>query len=215
MASFSGKLWPILNIMFMLTIAIGVWCKEPKVSYSVPYRAVTKGNNATLRCVFENLPTSNKLTIKWYKHGENPIQLASVISFKHEASLIILNARKLHSGIYYCSLQTDHGVTSHCAAELNVQPKATELKSLKTSNMMKDTLILIQGILLILCLILPGMLFLSKNKQKKKNDDMETYHMYEGLEVMQTAMYEDIGNLKPSEEKPSEDKWPDAEQPNE
>ncbi|XP_043531184.1 B-cell antigen receptor complex-associated protein alpha chain isoform X2 [Chiloscyllium plagiosum] len=78
-----------------------------------------------------------------------------------------------------------------------------------TMYTMKDMLILIQGVLLILCLTLPGMLFL-KNNRTKKTEEIETYHMYEGLEVMQTAMYEDIGNVRPADAK-----WTVGEQPKE
>ncbi|XP_051894665.1 B-cell antigen receptor complex-associated protein beta chain [Pristis pectinata] len=212
MAFSAGKSCPVLNILiFILTIATGVLCNELKVSYSAPYRAVTKGNNVTLHCFIENLPADNNRNIKWYKHGQPPTELKSAITRNREAWLRISNANKLHSGIYYCGLQKENVEKLQCGAEVNVQMKSTDVKRLKSADTMKDMLILIQGILLVLCLTLPGMLFFGKNNQrKKKNDEAETYHMYEGLEVMQTAMYEDIGNMRPSE-----DKWSAAEQPNE
>ncbi|XP_078280783.1 B-cell antigen receptor complex-associated protein beta chain [Rhinoraja longicauda] len=215
MAFFTGKSCLVLNIMiFMLTFTssiFGVLCQEPKVMYSEPHRAVTKGNNVTLRCSFVNMSGDNKCHIKWYKHGDPPIELRSSKNNNCVASLRIVNANKFHSGIYYCKLQTDTSSTVQCAAEVSVQPKTTEVDRMKTATTMKDMLILIQGILLMLCLTLPGMLFFDKNNQpKNKNDETEADHMYEGLEVMQTAMYEDIGNMRPTE-----DKCATAEQPNE
>lgn len=190
---------------------LGAFCGEQKVSYSEPYRAVIKGNNVTLRCSFDNLPNDHKCNIKWYKDGQTPTELRGTTINNCVAWLRIINAKKFHSGIYYCKLQTDTKSIVQCAAEVGVQPKITEVNKMKTATTMKDMLILIQGILLMLCLTLPGMLFFNKNNQTKEdNDENEAYHMYEGLEVMQTAMYEDIGNMRLTE-----DKCATAEQPNE
>ncbi|XP_032891307.1 B-cell antigen receptor complex-associated protein beta chain-like [Amblyraja radiata] len=215
MAFFTGKSCPVLNILiFMLTFTswiLGVFCGEQKVSYSEPYRAVIKGNNVTLRCTFDNLPDNATCQIKWYKDGQTTTELKGTTNNNCVAWLRIFNAKKFNSGIYYCKLQTDTKSIVQCAAEVSVQPKITEVNKMKTATTMKDMLILIQGILLMLCLTLPGMLFLNKDNQTKNdNDENEAYHMYEGLEVMQTAMYEDIGNMRPTE-----DKCATAEQPNE
>ncbi|XP_059811671.1 B-cell antigen receptor complex-associated protein beta chain [Hypanus sabinus] len=211
MAFFAGKSCLVPGIIiFLLIIATGVLSNELKVRYSVPYRAVIKGNNVTLHCIFENMTADNNRGIKWYKNGNPPTELKNTLNNNREAWLRISNAKKLHSGIYYCSFQKEI-VKPQCAAEVNVQMKSIDVKKLKSADTMKDLLILIQGILLFLCLTLPGMLFFGKNNQRKKKDDeAETYHMYEGLEVMQTAMYEDIGNMRASEDKLSV-----AEQPNE
>ncbi|XP_072105273.1 B-cell antigen receptor complex-associated protein beta chain [Mobula birostris] len=211
MAFFAGKSCLVSGIIiFLLTIATGVLCHELKVRYSVPYRAVTKGNDVSLHCFFENVTAANNKGLKWYKDGEPPTELKSTMNNNREAWLRISNAKKLHSGIYYCGFQKEN-VKLQCGAEVNVQMRSTDVKKMKSADTMKDLLILIQGILLFLCLTLPGMLFFGKNNQRKKKDDeAETYHMYEGLEVMQTAMYEDIGNMRASEDKLSV-----AEQPNE
>ncbi|XP_078079935.1 B-cell antigen receptor complex-associated protein beta chain-like isoform X2 [Mustelus asterias] len=191
----------------------GVLCEGMTFSYSTPYLAVKQGKKVVISCYYVN--TTRNPNITWYKLEGKPVHLKNVkgvitMSSDKSSWFQIEKARKSHSGIYYCSSPLLKNTSQQCGAELNVITESIKKEKISTTYTMKDMLILIQGILLILCLTLPGMLFLNKNNQAKKNEEAETYHMYEGLEVMQTAMYEDIGNLKSSDAK-----WTAAEQPNE
>ncbi|XP_067825345.1 B-cell antigen receptor complex-associated protein beta chain-like [Heptranchias perlo] len=217
MAFYAGKSCPVPSVLlFILTIATGVLCQELKMNYTAPYRSVTKGNRVQLHCICENPPNDSTISIKWHKIGEKSTELKSengiiILDYGIQSWLRIEKANKFHSGIYYCSFYFKNSSTHKCGAEVNVITRSIDIKKLKAKHTLKDMLILIQAILLILCLTLPGMLVFNKNNRTKKTDDEgETYHMYEGLEVMQTAMYEDIGNVRPAEAK-----WTVGEQPNE
>uniref|UniRef100_UPI00398EB427 B-cell antigen receptor complex-associated protein beta chain n=1 Tax=Pristiophorus japonicus TaxID=55135 RepID=UPI00398EB427 len=192
-----------------------VVCLELKITYNIPYRAVKKGNKINLKCAFVNLPNNMNDTIHWHKIGKTPTEVKdeigiTTIDFGTESWLQITKANKKHSGVYYCSSHLVKNPDPECGAEIHVITKPRDIEKLKSKHTMKDMLILVQGILLILCLTLPGMLFFNKHNESKKTEEAETYHMYEGLEVMQSAMYEDIGNMRPADAK-----WTVGEQPNE
>ncbi|XP_048416757.1 B-cell antigen receptor complex-associated protein beta chain-like [Stegostoma tigrinum] len=215
MAFGAGKSRPVPSIfLFILSITIGTLCQGLAFNYSVPYRAVKLGKNVKLTCVFAPPAQKQKFDVKWYKFNEEPIEareISGVTTGNGDTFswLLITNASKIHSGIYYCSSSLQTHTDSRCGTEINVITRTFAKDDRDTMYTMKDMLILIQGILLILCLTLPGMLFL-KNNRTKKTEEIETYHMYEGLEVMQTAMYEDIGNVRLADAK-----WTVGEQPKE
>ncbi|XP_041029521.1 B-cell antigen receptor complex-associated protein beta chain [Carcharodon carcharias] len=218
MALFTGTSCSVPGtLLFILSIATGGLCKDLKINYSVPYRAVKQGSQVTLSCLFENLAADLQPFVQWYKFNKEPIEVRKtnhgIITMNKGTSawLYIEKATEAHSGIYYCSLSSMNETNHQCGAEVNVIMQPINRKKLSPTYTLKDMLILIQAILLILCLTLPGMLLLNKNNQAKRNEEAETYHMYEGLEVMQSAMYEDIGNVKSS----SDAKWTIGEQPNE
>nr|XP_033773447.1 B-cell antigen receptor complex-associated protein beta chain [Geotrypetes seraphini] len=120
------------------------------------------------------------------------------------AIFTITNVQKKDSGLYYCSFTTrekEHRTT--CPTELKVFVKS--LKSLKTRNTMKDAIIMIQTVLIVLFVSVPALMILDKNT---RSDPIEEDHTYEGLEIEQAPMYEDIVTLRTTESK-----WTAAEHP--
>ncbi|XP_067869319.1 B-cell antigen receptor complex-associated protein beta chain-like isoform X2 [Heterodontus francisci] len=203
-----AELWPF---KFMK----GVLCQALKFNYFKPYQAVKQGETVYLGCTFGNETRRQQNTIKWHKLGESSTaaEWAKEIITMFEGThfwLRIKKAKKIHSGIYYCRSHLVNNSNHQCGSEVNVITKPINKEKLKGSQTIKDMLIIMQAILLVLCLTLPAMLFLNMSNQAKKSEEAETYHMYEGLEVMQTAMYEDIGNMRPTEAK-----WTVGEQPKE
>ncbi|XP_078385896.1 B-cell antigen receptor complex-associated protein beta chain-like [Cetorhinus maximus] len=218
MALFTGTSCSVPGILlFILSIATGVLCQDLKINYTVPYRAVKQGKQVMLNCFFGHLATNLQPSVKWYKFDEKPIEINKTINgiitmnVGTSAWLYIKKATEAHSGIYYCSPPSMKETNHQCGAEVNVIMQPINSKKPSATYTLKDMLILIQGILLILCLTLPGMLLINKNNQARRSEEAETYHLYEGLEVMQSAMYEDIGNVKSSPDA----KWTIGEQPNE
>ncbi|XP_060704835.1 B-cell antigen receptor complex-associated protein beta chain-like [Hemiscyllium ocellatum] len=215
MARSAGKPRPVSSILFfILSITTGALCQGLVFKYSVPYQAVKLGKKIKVTCSLEPPANLQMLNVKWYKFGKEPIEahnISGITTGDQQAFswLYIANASKNHSGIYYCNSSLKSNLTQQCGTEINVITRTIPKEEPNTTYTMKDMLILIQGVLLILCLTLPGMLFL-KNNRTKKTEEIETYHMYEGLEVMQTAMYEDIGNVRPADAK-----WTVGEQPKE
>ncbi|XP_048222476.1 B-cell antigen receptor complex-associated protein beta chain [Perognathus longimembris pacificus] len=115
------------------------------------------------------------------------------------------------NGIYFCKQECTRGSSTReflgCGTELRVMGFST-LAQLKRRNTLKDGIIMIQTLLIILFIIVPIFLLLDKDESKP---GMEEDHTYEGLNVDQTATYEDIVTLRTGEVKWSVGEHPGQE----
>ncbi|XP_057572691.1 B-cell antigen receptor complex-associated protein beta chain isoform X2 [Hippopotamus amphibius kiboko] len=126
------------------------------------------------------------------------------------ATLIIHGVQFQDNGVYFCKQEcsrqpprTEQG----CGTELRVLGFST-LAQLKRRNTLKDGIIMIQTLLIILFIIVPIFLLLDKDDSKA---GMEEDHTYEGLDIDQTATYEDIVTLRTGEVKWSVGEHPGQE----
>uniref|UniRef100_A0A2K6LB97 CD79b molecule n=1 Tax=Rhinopithecus bieti TaxID=61621 RepID=A0A2K6LB97_RHIBE len=94
-----------------------------------------------------------------------------------------------------------------CGTELRVMGFST-LAQLKQRNTLKDGIIMIQTLLIILFIIVPIFLLLDKDDSKAGTEED---HTYEGLDIDQTATYEDIVTLRTGEVKWSVGEHPGQE----
>ncbi|XP_010615054.1 B-cell antigen receptor complex-associated protein beta chain isoform X2 [Fukomys damarensis] len=117
------------------------------------------------------------------------------------------------NGIYFCQQQCDRktgkspSIIQGCGTELRVMGFST-LAQVKQRNTLKDGIIMIQTLLIILFIIVPIFLLLDKDDSKA---GMEEDHTYEGLDIDQTATYEDIVTLRTGEVKWSVGEHPGQE----
>ncbi|XP_006912371.1 B-cell antigen receptor complex-associated protein beta chain [Pteropus alecto] len=124
------------------------------------------------------------------------------------ATLIIRNIQYQDNGIYFCQQECPEGSPERgCGTELRVMGFST-LAQLKRRNTLKDSIILIQTLLIIVFIIVPIFLLLDKDDHKA---GMEEDHTYEGLNIDQTATYEDIVTLRTGEVKWSVGEHPGQE----
>ncbi|XP_007456832.1 PREDICTED: B-cell antigen receptor complex-associated protein beta chain isoform X2 [Lipotes vexillifer] len=127
-----------------------------------------------------------------------------------EATLIIQDVQFQDNGIYFCEqecLKWPPRTERSCGTELRVMGFST-LAQLKRRNTLKDGIIMIQTLLIILFIIVPIFLLLDKDDSKA---GMEEDHTYEGLDIDQTATYEDIVTLRTGEVKWSVGEHPGQE----
>ncbi|KAM5273371.1 B-cell antigen receptor complex-associated protein beta chain [Ctenodactylus gundi] len=110
------------------------------------------------------------------------------------------------NGIYFCRPECSYDIWG-CGTELRVMGFST-LAQLKRRNTLKDGIIMIQTLLIILFIIVPIFLLLDKDDSKA---GMEEDHTYEGLNIDQTATYEDIVTLRTGEVKWSVGEHPGQE----
>nr|XP_012602965.1 B-cell antigen receptor complex-associated protein beta chain [Microcebus murinus] len=125
-------------------------------------------------------------------------------------TLTIQGAQFEDNGIYFCQQECTRGsleVYLGCGTELRVMGFST-LAQLKRRNTLKDGIIMIQTLLIILFIIVPIFLLLDKDEGKA---GMEEDHTYEGLNIDQTATYEDIVTLRTGEVKWSVGEHPGQE----
>ncbi|XP_069337710.1 B-cell antigen receptor complex-associated protein beta chain isoform X1 [Eulemur rufifrons] len=114
------------------------------------------------------------------------------------------------NGIYFCQQECagyPSEVYQGCGTELRVMGFST-LAQLKRRNTLKDGIIMIQTLLIFLFIIVPIFLLLDKDEGKA---GMEEDHTYEGLNIDQTATYEDIVTLRTGEVKWSVGEHPGQE----
>ncbi|XP_074244941.1 B-cell antigen receptor complex-associated protein beta chain isoform X2 [Saimiri boliviensis] len=124
-------------------------------------------------------------------------------------TLTIQDIRFEDNGIYFCQQECDNSLEVYlgCGTELRVMGFST-LEQLKRRNTLKDSIIMIQTLLIILFIIVPIFLLLDKDDGKA---GMEEDHTYEGLNIDQTATYEDIVTLRTGEVKWSVGEHPGQE----
>ncbi|KAM5310296.1 B-cell antigen receptor complex-associated protein beta chain [Glossophaga mutica] len=126
----------------------------------------------------------------------------------HNATLTIKGIQFQDNGIYFCRQEClDRSIENGCGTELRVLGFST-LAQLKRRNALKDGIIMIQTTLIILFITVPIFLLLDKDDSKP---GMEEDHTYEGLNIDQTATYEDIVTLRTGEVKWSVGEHPGQE----
>ncbi|CAH6776308.1 B-cell antigen receptor complex-associated protein beta chain isoform X2 [Phodopus roborovskii] len=125
-------------------------------------------------------------------------------------TLTIQSIQYEDNGIYFCKQQCNTAnldTVLSCGSELKVLGFST-LDQLKRRNTLKDGIIMIQTLLIIVFIIVPIFLLLDKDDGKA---GMEEDHTYEGLNIDQTATYEDIVTLRTGEVKWSVGEHPGQE----
>ncbi|XP_047689997.1 B-cell antigen receptor complex-associated protein beta chain isoform X1 [Prionailurus viverrinus] len=124
------------------------------------------------------------------------------------ATLTIQGIQFQDNGIYFCQQKClKESPSKGCGTELRVMGFST-IAQLKRRNTLKDGIIMIQTLLIILFIIVPIFLLLDKDDSKP---GMDEDHTYEGLNIDQTATYEDIVTLRTGEVKWSVGEHPGQE----
>ncbi|XP_074116938.1 B-cell antigen receptor complex-associated protein beta chain isoform X2 [Sminthopsis crassicaudata] len=134
-------------------------------------------------------------------------------------TLVIQKIQFEDNGIYYCQQVCEENpekLYQACGTELRVMapshivsPKGySTVAQLKRRNTLKDAIIMIQTLLIIVFITVPIFLLLDKDDSKVA---LEDDHTYEGLEIDQTATYEDIVTLRTGEVKWSVGEHPGQE----
>ncbi|XP_054851245.1 B-cell antigen receptor complex-associated protein beta chain [Eublepharis macularius] len=171
--------------------------------------AVRWGSRVSFSC-------GSSSVVNWYKKiGQDPRQLlenSSRVLVINNSSVSTINIAKLQhtdSGIYYCESSGSNksmSMQQHCGTELKIMGIST-YQQVQDRNTMKDTIILIQSILLFMFVSFPVFMILGKGDGKEAPGED---HTYEGLAVELADTYEDIGTYQDRAEK-----WDLGEHPSE
>ncbi|XP_052635480.1 B-cell antigen receptor complex-associated protein alpha chain [Harpia harpyja] len=176
-------------------------------------RTATVGDHLSLECLFQ-APGDARVT--WYqvcpRHNcSQPRALVEASQagrqLRHEegrATLTFLHLTHNDSGLYYCRVEASQAAGQSCGTFLRVRdPTAVPFLNIKEST--KNRIITAEGILLLLCAVGPGLFLLFRKRwanerllQMKKNA-YEEENLYEGLNLDECSMYEDISRgLQPT-----------------
>ncbi|XP_026635855.1 B-cell antigen receptor complex-associated protein beta chain isoform X2 [Microtus ochrogaster] len=209
MATLVPSSMPCHWLLFLLLLFSGSSCSEIKLYPR--YIAKKRGSVVKFYCY------SDSSTVTWFRkqEKETPQKLSEEegrISKLHNGSAYVLTIQNIQfedNGIYFCKQECSRDPEDawSCGSELKVLGFST-LEQLKRRNTLKDGIIMIQTLLIILFIIVPIFLLLDKDDSKA---GMEEDHTYEGLNIDQTATYEDIVTLRTGEVKWSVGEHPGQE----
>ncbi|XP_063178488.1 B-cell antigen receptor complex-associated protein alpha chain isoform X2 [Chroicocephalus ridibundus] len=162
------------------------------------------GDNISLECVF-NAPSGAQAQVTWYRvcPSQNCGHPGEVEVAGKEPSLIFSHLTHNDTGLYFCRVEAGRGIGQSCGTFLRVrEPKAVPFLNIKEAT--KNRIITAEGVLLLLCAVGPGLLLLFRKRwanerllQMKKA--LEEENLYEGLNLDECSMYEDISRgLQPT-----------------
>ncbi|XP_029433106.1 B-cell antigen receptor complex-associated protein alpha chain [Rhinatrema bivittatum] len=175
------------------------------VPTSVTYRA---GEDATLQCRFN---ASDKVNVTWKRiqsqgnesrtinitAGEDLGVRITLTQTDRSAMVLIRNVDRNDSGVYVCRVSGKKQSQSSCGTYLRILTQTPEA-FLKLEESTKNKIITAEGILLLICAVVPGTILLfrkraenEKMQELKKHLD-EGENLYEGLNLDECSMYEDI-----------------------
>uniref|UniRef100_A0A674J3B1 CD79a molecule n=1 Tax=Terrapene triunguis TaxID=2587831 RepID=A0A674J3B1_9SAUR len=161
-----------------------------KVEAGLTSVTVPEGGRVTLECRFE-APSGARVT--WSRscsrNCSEPILVANGTGPQRSV--------KGDIGLYFCQVYTDEASGQSCGTYLRVR-KPVPVPFLNMRESTKNQLITAEGILLLFCAVGPGVFLLFRKRwenerllQSKKNE-YEEENLYEGLNLDECSMYEDI-----------------------
>ncbi|XP_078529111.1 B-cell antigen receptor complex-associated protein alpha chain-like [Lissotriton helveticus] len=171
-----------------------------------------EGESATLKCHYA--PEKAGVIVTWKKltqAARNESVVTNVTTSRNpedkfyslpgmgSANLTISAVEKADSGLYVCKVSMPRGGKSRssCGTYLRVlKPVPKALLQLEEGT--KNTIITAEGVILLICAVVPGTILLFQKRwenerqfQIKKHLD-EGENLYEGLNLGECSMYEDI-----------------------
>ncbi|XP_072704333.1 B-cell antigen receptor complex-associated protein alpha chain isoform X1 [Ciconia boyciana] len=175
-------------------------------------RTATVGDHLSLECLFQ-APGNARVT--WYqvcsyncthryalvKTSQRGRQLQQE---EGRATLTFLRLAHNDSGLYYCRVEAGRAVGQSCGTFLRVRdPMAVPFLNIKEST--KNRIITAEGVLLLLCAVGPSLFLLFRKRWanerllQMKKSAYEEENLYEGLNLDECSMYEDISRgLQPT-----------------
>ncbi|XP_008322193.2 B-cell antigen receptor complex-associated protein alpha chain [Cynoglossus semilaevis] len=208
-----------LTVLALCSFAMGAVHSELTWRPDNPYMSFALFEPAELMCCF-TVTSGNTGSVHWVRsfNGAGTISVnlkdgvtSNTQSYRGEnCSVLIFKSVKLNdSGLYQCLLNTK-GHFSHGTYMQVFQPLKKRINLKETT---KNSILTAEGILLLLCVLLPSATLLCKSKKlvqlEKKKAGKEEENIYQGLnldecsatydEIVRTQgqyLYEDVGNMK-------------------
>ncbi|XP_031144588.1 B-cell antigen receptor complex-associated protein alpha chain [Sander lucioperca] len=214
-----GAVTNILLCSFVVGIAQNKVTLEP----DRPFLRIQVSQRAVLECCYS---TSASVTFTWIKHSPNKTQAPQHVEpgsetaqdSKIDKSCGTLTFRRVQlndSGLYQCWLNgSDFSILSHGTYLQVYKPME---KTINLSESTKNKILTAEGVLLLLCVLVPSvaLLFQSKrlNELEKKKAKKEEENIYQGLNLDDCCStydqiersqahgpYQDVVNIKEEEE---------------
>uniref|UniRef100_K9II16 Putative b-cell antigen receptor complex-associated protein alpha chain isoform 1 n=1 Tax=Desmodus rotundus TaxID=9430 RepID=K9II16_DESRO len=201
-----GVLQPPPGTIFLLLICaagLGPGGQTLWVSSGPPSVTVNVGEEARLQCLYNS--SRRDCTVKWWRVLQGnytwPPQYQG-LGKGPSSELTFPSAMKNDSGLYLCEVTENTTATTvkvrrSCGTYLRVR-EPTPRPFLDMGEGTKNNIITAEGIILLFCAVVPGTLLLFRKRWQNMKfgvdaqDDYEDENLYEGLNLDDCSMYEDI-----------------------
>ncbi|XP_059941084.1 B-cell antigen receptor complex-associated protein alpha chain isoform X1 [Mesoplodon densirostris] len=188
---------PRATIFLLLIFAAGLGprCQALWVDWGPPSVTVSIGDNVRLLCRHNG---SNP-NITWWRilQGNSTWPPMKLSGPGPKGELIIQQVNKSHRGMYMCQVKEGQKVQCSCGTYLRVREPLPR-PFLDMGEGTKNNIITAEGIILLICAVVPGTLLLFRKRWQNMKfgadvqDDYEDENLYEGLNLDDCSMYEDI-----------------------
>ncbi|XP_066874552.1 B-cell antigen receptor complex-associated protein alpha chain [Kogia breviceps] len=189
---------PRATIFLLLIFAAGLgpMCQALWVGWDPPSVTVSIGEEVRLLCRHNG---SNPNVTWWYVLQGNSTwpPMIELSSPGPKGELIIQQVNKSHRGMYRCQVNEGQKVWRSCGTYLRVREPLPR-PFLDIGEGTKNNIITAEGIILLICAVVPGTLLLFRKRWQNMKfgadvqDDYEDENLYEGLNLDDCSMYEDI-----------------------
>ncbi|KAF3814652.1 B-cell antigen receptor complex-associated protein alpha chain isoform X1 [Mirounga leonina] len=194
-------------LLFLISaVGLGPGCQALWVDGGPPSVTVNLGETAELQCLHNGSKPDSILNVTWWRviqgNGTWPDMFWSYGQKPH-GELTIHMVNKSHIGMFRCQVEEkspSHKVLSFqqsCGTYLRVRERLPR-PFLDMGEATKNNIITAEGIILLFCAVVPGTLLLFRKRWQNMKfgvdtqDDYEDENLYEGLNLDDCSMYEDI-----------------------
>lgn len=177
-------------------LSTGPGCQALRVEGGPPSLTVNLGEEARLTC--ENNGRNPNITW-WFSLQSNitwpPVPLGP--GQGTTGQLFFPEVNKNHRGLYWCQVIENNILKRSCGTYLRVRNPVPR-PFLDMGEGTKNRIITAEGIILLFCAVVPGTLLLFRKRWQNEKfgvdmpDDYEDENLYEGLNLDDCSMYEDI-----------------------
>ncbi|CAH7383384.1 B-cell antigen receptor complex-associated protein alpha chain [Phodopus roborovskii] len=188
---------PPVFLLFLSEACLDPGCQALKVEVP-PSLTVNIGDEARLTCKHDG----RNPNITWFYNLQFNFNNSKTFVFVGPAlgpsgELVIPNVNKSHKGIYTCQVKEHSTQQWSCGTYLRVREPVPR-PFLDMGEGTKNRIITAEGIILLFCAVVPGTLLLFRKRWQNEKfgvdipDDYEDENLYEGLNLDDCSMYEDI-----------------------
>nr|XP_040022131.1 B-cell antigen receptor complex-associated protein alpha chain [Gasterosteus aculeatus aculeatus] len=207
----------IINFL-LCTFVVAVAQAKLRLEADRPFLRVQVGHTAELECCYRN--SNNPVKWSWIKRAANGSlseapESTPVASSRSCGTLTLELVQLKDSGFYQCSLKSNDCVVMSHGTYLQVYKPMEKIIQLSEST--KNKILTAEGVLLLLCVIVPSVNLLCQSRRlhelEKKKAMKEEENIYQGLNLDEcwsaydqiqrceaNGPYEDVGNLREEEE---------------
>ncbi|KAF6287696.1 CD79a molecule [Rhinolophus ferrumequinum] len=190
----------LATVLLLLISAAGLGQKTHTLSveWSPPSMTVSIGANVSFSCRY-NSSILGETNVTWWRNSENNKWSARFFGEgqgpSNELKISLVN--KSHVGMYRCRVRVGKEVRHSCGTYLRVLESIPK-PFLELGEGTKNNIITAEGIILLFCAVVPGTLLLFRKRWQNvkfgvdARDDYEDENLYEGLNLDDCSMYEDI-----------------------